>query len=842
MLKESNDTPPKLRLPPTNKALRRQIARLSKVAVEHIRSASGLEEQGRARAHLREVELTEAEELNRRGRKFVLAKAVPSTDIPQKAEKHSKILPPLTQFAPPTKNVMSTTSLPDGGAGLSFAYTHNPLSAKNSRMGKTRDVSYILDQCQPRSPGSGKADVSKFVFSKGQVGDVTAGYPQSLAELRAFRDQLEKTYRPDGVSEIMKAPDVLLKYDIFKQVPNELYNKSAQFFANSMSVNRLRDAVGPSQKSKLEGPTMEKRKRECDLGVPSSRSDAIALLKWFDKMIEKLASETRLEGEERFNLAQTIYYICYKELVRQTAVHCAERGSVMQKLWQAYATLIKEMCEAHGKSLQFNRRKCEEEFSHVQVKQRSDADALQRRCEELATIRFRLEDELRAKSQEIVVMEENFQAERQGWEKDNEQLRAKVAELDMTLYKYDELSKEFEEIDRKCKAAKRENDRYKMLLAEAQRNPGSRPPAEPAHENAISAETQTAVDLAEAETQCEPLDTTETETQTEERGKGTKSRLGKTLKKEARSGSILIESARGELPKGKLTARDFAGQKEDEKKKRAATVVLSIAKSVGEIDIEIEKLEPISFTDSDEAGRKEEGETGNKQENAYEKKEEGKEEGKEEKKEEKKEEAADWMQSVMAQYSVPAPQQAPRPVKSFVPTSIEPIKLTVLPPKIEDAKKKPKESDSVSAAPTSQRPATKSRRDLAAVPKVEVTPALAVTQQLGKPSVETVDEGVGTFSEEVVISTPRPHVKHVPAIVVAAEPGHAAVLPPQSKVTETIPQAKKEEVRGLVNPAVTVPLPTPTPEVAAALPPTAQPKASETKLSLALLSVPVSCV
>ena len=561
-MKESNSAAPLLRLPPSNKALRRQLARLAKVAVEHIRSASGRDSEGQTRVSCyKDAELAEARDLHNRGHKFALPNKKPSEDASRTLTLHLKspkhiALPPLTQIQPSKlgKNVMSTTSLQESvvaGQGQANA---------SGKKGKTRDVSYILDQCgSTKSIVQPTTDASQLAFVTGQrekPTDVTAGYPQSLTELRAFRDRLEKSYRPDGVSEIMHSPDVILKYNIFKQVPDELYYKTSQFFADAMTLNQQRDL---GLKSISDIVASKNKKKDWDLGVPSSRSDAIALLKWFDSMTGRLGSEgAGLEGEEKFDLVQTVYYICYKELARQVSVHCAERGSVIEKLWQAYSRLIKEMSEAHGKSLARSQQMHEEEIKMAEEKQRDGMLSLQQTCAELNASRSRMEDELRKLRLEMKEAENYFQSEKRGWEKEAERLNGKVSELDLAQYKYEELSKEFEQLDRKFKATKEEKDGLKKLVQEAQLNVVGK--ITKTCSDKISREVQARCDMIDCEAQYDD-ETTLVDMSTQTEAKGAKAKSGK-LKKDLKStGTLEIPPSAqtsGGVPRKKSSVRDFA--------------------------------------------------------------------------------------------------------------------------------------------------------------------------------------------------------------------------------------------------------------------------------------------
>jgi len=82
---------------------------------------------------------------------------------------------------------------------------------------------------------------------------------------------------------------------------------------------------------------------DCDMGPPTGRKDVLLLDDWLDMMINKYVINKdmdNLHDDVRLKCAQLIYTIAYKEIVRQNASICIERGLLMEKIWNSNITLF----------------------------------------------------------------------------------------------------------------------------------------------------------------------------------------------------------------------------------------------------------------------------------------------------------------------------------------------------------------------------------------------------------------------------------------------------------------------------------------------------------------------
>jgi len=198
-----------------------------------------------------------------------------------------------------------------------------------NKIGTTHDVSYMHDF------GIKLPKVQLKFEIKPQPSEIQCKLPELKEEKHLDNNEIEqlkeigKTLSPkaDFESIFNKKADervhLLLKQDIFKNLPFDSFEEGQQkFFANMMTSNRRENLM----------------KEDKGLGVPSSRNDSVILTKWFNAAIQKIF--TIIDKGLRINLLRTVYYICFREVVRQISVHCIERGFLVWQLWTAYSELI----------------------------------------------------------------------------------------------------------------------------------------------------------------------------------------------------------------------------------------------------------------------------------------------------------------------------------------------------------------------------------------------------------------------------------------------------------------------------------------------------------------------
>ncbi len=226
---------------------------------------------------------------------------------------------------------------------------------RNGTMSKgrlqTRDISYLLDHGWRRpSVNTISADDPRL--------------PSTIEELMNARRGLEpgtpRMSEPDAKAQ------VLLKHDMFKEIPHEFYRAARDFFADTLTVKQKNyismtlptiPALSPLELAESAG------------GAPSSRNDSIALMRWLQYFLEKIAGpESKFDEAEKFELAQTVYYLGFREAIRQVSVQCAERGKLLLAIWNAYFVLMESVPERYGKITQRVVKEFEEQVEAQQCR------------------------------------------------------------------------------------------------------------------------------------------------------------------------------------------------------------------------------------------------------------------------------------------------------------------------------------------------------------------------------------------------------------------------------------------------------------------------------------------
>lgn len=206
-----------------------------------------------------------------------------------------------------------------------------------NKMGTTHDVSYIHDfgnkplrvepkiEFEPRQPSEIKCKLPE-VKSERRLDNQTIEELKEIGRKLNPKEDFESIFNKEADSRV----HLLLKQDIFKNLAFEFLDEAQQkFFAKMLTSHRRENLL----------------KEDKGLGVPSSRSDSVVLTKWLNAVMSKIS--TMLDKEFRIDLARTVYYICFREVVRQISVHCIERGFLVWQLWTAYSELIVKLGERY---------------------------------------------------------------------------------------------------------------------------------------------------------------------------------------------------------------------------------------------------------------------------------------------------------------------------------------------------------------------------------------------------------------------------------------------------------------------------------------------------------------
>lgn len=212
----------------------------------------------------------------------------------------------------------------------------------------SRDVSYMLDQSRLKKIVT-QDDLYK------AIGIIESSTPEKFPDTLSELNKVRLTLKNNDPNQNIR---LLIKNDIFKQIPIEFLEKTQEFFADSLTSKLQKDIIY-TPKGEVLPPN-----RNC-LGPPSSRYDAVALLNWLDSMLFQLSSKHGIRNDDKFELAQILYYFCYKELIRQVSVQCLERGILIWKLWRAYFVLIENVDENAKQNLIKQEENCVKKINEI---------------------------------------------------------------------------------------------------------------------------------------------------------------------------------------------------------------------------------------------------------------------------------------------------------------------------------------------------------------------------------------------------------------------------------------------------------------------------------------------
>lgn len=188
---------------------------------------------------------------------------------------------------------------------------------RESAAGQRRDISYLADSIapqrrdKPRRSGGGGSSSSVAFGSSSAIG---GGTPASAAQ-----PSVPASLIPGPFHLMLEAPFPLSHVGLFGELSDSSWTKS--------TVSKLWQAcVFPS-------------------AIPAGRRDVILLGEWMTEMLTRLSADRELGEEELVHEAQTIFSVCFHEVVRQVAVHCAERGHLMAKIWVSNMELFERLTQ-----------------------------------------------------------------------------------------------------------------------------------------------------------------------------------------------------------------------------------------------------------------------------------------------------------------------------------------------------------------------------------------------------------------------------------------------------------------------------------------------------------------
>jgi len=319
-----------------------------------------------------------------------------------------------------------------------------------AKLGATRDVSYMFDQSKLKTELH-----------------VSHEFPQTIEELKNAQTKFNPEIDFPSFCALQHSPRIhlLIKQDIFKKIPQEFYGDTQKdFFGNTLTKHKKELSDYSNESRNLIN--MDKNQSGIQLGVPSSRNDAVILLKWMNNTLDNIKE---LDDDKKFELAQSVYYITYREIIRQVSVHCIERGYLVWKLWTAYISLIDELniwfkkkinktVNHYGEQLQRIQERYEEEMQELEGNMEKSKDtekAKSRECEELTLKCKNLEEKINELERKIEEKNSEHLYDLQGYEEIKEKyykLKDKEKEQKNELQEADKIILRYKQMVEKYKS------------------------------------------------------------------------------------------------------------------------------------------------------------------------------------------------------------------------------------------------------------------------------------------------------------------------------------------------------------------------------------------------------
>ncbi len=273
--------------------------------------------------------------------------------------------------------------------------------SKLAVLATTRDVSYMHE-------------TPSFSAITRQKSDSTTSpkksLPQSIKELMELRPENTADSLPsDRVHLLLK------QQDLFKRVPSGFYTETQRGFFSSVMTAAQRESASLQRQREASETPLVGGEQKLPLGVPSSRNDAVVLRRWLDSMRTKISEQYEAGQDEgtRFELTQSVYYICFREIVRQVSVQCVERGEMIWRLWQAYLELIDGLGKWYKKKLAKTVERCDEQMQRVHDNYESDLRDMETEAKETRLKLDRLQQQLSESNEHCAKVGAELSSERE---------------------------------------------------------------------------------------------------------------------------------------------------------------------------------------------------------------------------------------------------------------------------------------------------------------------------------------------------------------------------------------------------------------------------------------------
>ncbi|OMJ90069.1 hypothetical protein SteCoe_7650 [Stentor coeruleus] len=169
--------------------------------------------------------------------------------------------------------------------------------------------------------------------------------PPTKSAMPSIRKAISKNSSRSALSSLTPLPQpqgIFIDFSTknFHSTMNSTKSSYEKFLKKDSICEILSNKSPTKLPTRLEGlDNFELSHEELNLGHPATRKDVKNLTLWLGNMLQKALMST-LSPENLYETTNTIYKVCFQELIRQVKVQCKERGDLIQQVWQTYQKLF----------------------------------------------------------------------------------------------------------------------------------------------------------------------------------------------------------------------------------------------------------------------------------------------------------------------------------------------------------------------------------------------------------------------------------------------------------------------------------------------------------------------
>jgi Axonemal dynein light chain len=205
---------------------------------------------------------------------------------------------------------------------------------------------------------------------------------------------------PSSSTPNLQTPQVFSDFPLKNPLTMHSNHNSIKGVTQGESLQEILGVLKTSPKlpTKLDILTQYSNKQTSDsnLGTPATRKDVKTLADWLNSMLQKALSVTR-SPESLYETANTIYKVCFQEIIRQVKVQCKERGDLIKQVWETYQSLFSHAIKVSQIKYEFLQKTHANEKCSIEKTYEKKINELIKANNELNAQKSKVEKELKIK-------------------------------------------------------------------------------------------------------------------------------------------------------------------------------------------------------------------------------------------------------------------------------------------------------------------------------------------------------------------------------------------------------------------------------------------------------------